>query len=414
MTAPLPHDEEPVVPPRSAEVIVVGGGPAGSTTATLLAKAGHDVVLLDKAQFPRHKACSEYINPAGVQILQELDVWERICRAKPHLMKRMIVHAPGGDRFAADFDRVQPGRMALGLSRYQLDAILLDHAASSGVRVIERAHVREVVREENRVVGVVATIHRNNHTLRANIVIGADGRHSVVARSLGLSRSVPAMKRTGLVAHFRDVQEIGDHGEMHIGRGCYAGIAPLEDGLFNVAFVTASDALTSRTDTVEAFFRAGLASLDGVADRLTGASQVGGVRGVGPMAHRLRRTAGDGYLLVGDAAGFLDPFTGDGIYEGLRGAQIAAPIVHEALVNDTVTGSSLAAYRTARLAEFGAKRAVSITVQGFIRTPWLMNYATGRMEQRRSVGEVLTGVLGNFRPATDALSPIFFAKMLRP
>ncbi len=124
--------------PRSFdyEAIVVGGGPGGSATATLLAEAGHRVLLLDKARFPRHKACSEYVNPEGARLLAELGVADEARRLGAHRMEGMFVHAPGGRRFLADFAGVEAGRAALGLSRHKLDLLLRQRAEAAGPRVI--------------------------------------------------------------------------------------------------------------------------------------------------------------------------------------------------------------------------------------------------------------------------------------
>lgn len=399
-----------------AEVIVVGGGPGGSAIAALLAAAGHEVVLVDKARFPRHKACSEYINPEAVRMLDVLGVGEIVRSAQPHQMKRMVIHAPGGKRFAADFNRVESERVAFGLSRFRLDALLLEFAKARGVNVVEGCHVRDLLREGERVVGVAATCDGRHEQVRARIVVGADGRHSVVARSLNVSRDVPWFRRTGLMAHYRDVDLGGssDGGEMHVGRGSYAGIAPLEDGLFNIAFVSSSKAVIERNGSIDDFFTSGLTEIPGVPERLAGAQRIGPIRGVGSMAHRVRQTAGDGYLLIGDAAGFLDPFTGEGIYEALKAAHLAAPIVHEALRGNDLSSKALEPYRRARRRAFATKRQVSWIVQGFLSNPVLMDYVTERLGQREAVAATLTGVLGDFRPASAALSPLFLARLLRP
>jgi len=407
---------ESTVSPRSldAEVIVVGAGPAGSTVAALLARAGHDVLLLDKATFPRHKACSEYINPAGAHLLRILGLEADVLALGAHEMEAMLVHAPGGQRFLADFASSGPGRRALGLSRQKLDHLLLRHAEAAGATVSQGVHTRDVIVDGTRVTGVEATIDGSRQTLRAKLVIGADGRHSVVTRRLGLDAPVRWPHRTGLVAHYRGVSGLDRHGEMHVARHGYAGLAPLEDGLTNVAFVTDTHTVAGRTGSLERFFEDALAAIPEVATKLGGAARVGGIRGVGPMAHRARRTAGDGFLLVGDAASFLDPFTGEGIYEGLRGALLAAPIASSALRAGDLSAEALAPYRAARRRAFTAKRQVCWIVQGFIHQPLLMNYVTDRLDRRSALGSTLAGVLGNYRPAGAALSPVFLARLLRP
>lgn len=399
---------------RDAEAIVVGGGPAGSAIAAALAASGRRVILLDKASFPRHKACSEYINAGGAQLLEEMGVLDEVIRAGAHRMDAMIVHAPDGRQFIANFAKAEPGRAALGLSRHRLDHLLLERAKAAGVAVSERAHVRGLVQENGRVAGVEATIDGVREVIRASLVIGADGRNSAVTRALELDAPLRWPCKTGLVAHYRGVTGLDRFGEMHVGHRAYAGLAPLEDGLTNVAVVADARAVEARTGSIEDFFQESIQRLPVVASKLEGAEREGGIRGVSSMAHRVRRTSGDGYLLVGDAASFLDPFTGEGMYEALRGAQLAAPIVVEALKRGDCAAESLDAYRIARRRTFTAKREVCWVVQAFINAPPLMNYVTHRLSRREELGLTLSGVLGNFRPATHALSPVFLARLLRP
>ncbi|MDQ4100353.1 MAG: FAD-dependent monooxygenase [Chloroflexota bacterium] len=399
---------------RDAEVVVVGAGPAGSTVAAALAGLGHRVVLLDKATFPRHKACSEYINAAAAQLLGEMGVLDEVLSAGAHRMEAMLVHAPNGGQFKANFAKAEPGRAALGLSRYRLDHLLLERAKAAGVSVVERAHVREIVQEEGHVVGVRAQIAGNREAIRASLVIGADGHSSAVVRGLGLGVPLRWPRKTGLVAHYRNVVGLDRFGEMHVGQRAYAGLAPLEAGLTNVAVVADARAVSERAGSIEAFFTESLHSMPAVARKLAGAERVGSIRGVGAMAHRARRTVGNGYLLVGDAASFLDPFTGEGIYEALRAAHLAAPVASAGLVGGDVSAEALAPYRIARRRAFTAKREVCWIVQGFINAPPLMNYVTERLARREELGLTLSGVLGNFRPATEALSPVFLARLLRP
>src|SRR5215217_1901554 len=148
----------PDVPEPDADVIVIGGGPAGSVSARLLAERGHRVLLLDKARFPRHKACSEYVNPAGARLLAELGLSGDLENLGAHRMEAMLIHAPGGHRFLADFGVVQPAGTAIGLSRFRLDSLLLDHAREVGVEVREGAHVRDILVVNGSVQGVESTI----------------------------------------------------------------------------------------------------------------------------------------------------------------------------------------------------------------------------------------------------------------
>ena len=397
-----------------AEAIVVGGGPAGSAVATLLAEAGHRVILLDKAGFPRHKACSDYVTPGGLDLLRSLGVDEAVFAAGAHRMEAMLVHAPGGGAFLANFAGAESGRFALGLSRRRLDHLLLERAKMAGVAVREHAHVRTVLRQGDRVIGVAAVIDGVREQLRAPLVIGADGRHSAVTRGLELDLPTRWPRRTGLVAHYRGVSGLHRWGEMHVTPHGYVGLALLEDGLTNVAVVTGAEAVSSRVEPLDAFFAAFLDGIPRVQEKVAGAERVGGIRGIGPLARRVRRVTGDGFLLVGDAAGFLDPFTGDGVYDALLGAHLAAPVAAAALKDGSVSRDGLDPYRLARRRAFLAKRQVRWIVQGFLHAPVLMDYVTTRLDRRDELGLTLAGVLGHLRPARAALSPVFLARLLRP
>ena len=402
------------MPERDVEVIVVGGGPAGSVTATALAEAGHRVLLLDKASFPRHKACSEYLVADGARVLRDLGMEREMLAAGAHRLEAMRVYSPGGRSFLADFAQAKPGVTAMGLTRYRMDALLLDRARAAGVDVREQAHVRDLIQVDGRVQGVEATIVGIWESIRAAVVVGADGHHSVVSRSLGLDHSMRWPQRTGLVAHYRGIQGLDRNGEMHVTTHGYVGLAPLEDGLMNVAVVSDSTAVVQREDTIERYFRETLDAIPVVAGRFQRAERVGPIRGVGPLARRVRKVSGDGYLLVGDAAGFLDPFTGDGMFDAMRGGQLAGPVLSAALRAGTVDAASLRPYVRARRREFWAKRQVRWIVQGFVHAPPLMNYVTDRLDEREDLGETLSGVLGNVLPARLALSPLFLARLLRP
>jgi 2-polyprenyl-6-methoxyphenol hydroxylase-like FAD-dependent oxidoreductase len=396
------------------EAIVVGGGPAGSTLSAQLADAGHKVLLLDKARFPRFKACSDYVNPAGAELLDTMGVLVDLEHLGAEHMEGMVVHAPNGSRFIADYARAEPGRAAIGISRTRLDALLLQRAKDHGVNVVEGAQVQDLIRSREVVSGVTARIGESLESIRAPLVIGADGRNSVVRRSLGLEVVLRWPRKTGLVAHFRDVSGLERMGEMHVGSRVYGGLAMIEDGVTNLTIVAGTEHLQRRPGSVESFFAEAIEALPELAWKLRTALRIDSIRGVGSMACRSRHVCGDGFMLVGDAASFLDPFAGEGVYEALMGAHIAAPIASSALRSGEISAKSLAPYRDARRQAFTAKRAVSWIVQGFVNNSRAMNYVTPRLAEREDLGLTLSGVLGNFQPARRALSPIFLARLLRP
>ncbi len=392
-----------------AEVIVVGGGPAGSTTASLLASRGHDVLVLDRARFPREKPCAEYMSPGVEDVLRRVGVWDDVA-AEPHARPRGMRIMTGRSSFLLSYPDGSRCRAALGIDRPTFDRVLLDHARSCGASVREDSHVLRVLTEDGRVVGVRARTPDGEREYRSRFVVGADGLRSVVSRSLGLDTRSRAPRRLGLVARYRGARDIAAGGEMHVGRGFYCGLAPVGGDLINVGLVVPL-AAKPRGDSIARFFERWLERLPHGLESLHAACRVTPIHGMGSLARRVSRSAGPGYLLVGDAAGFLDPFTGEGVYRALRGAELAADAVEEALDDARRMPRG---YEQARNHEFGAKERVCTLVQLFLRNDRLFDSVVEHLARRPAVAAQLGGILGDYRPANAALRPAFLWSLLRP
>ncbi|HJQ11539.1 MAG TPA: FAD-dependent oxidoreductase [Gemmatimonadaceae bacterium] len=397
-----------------AEVIVVGGGPAGAATAWALARDGIDVLVLDRARFPRDKVCAEYLSPEASRILHDMGVLEEIERTNPAHLAGMRVRAPNGltanGEFASDHGYRGFRDRGLAIRRTILDEIVLRGARSAGARVEEEVHVTDVYRNGSpRVEGVVARDSAGRQRkLRARYVIGADGLRSVIGRRLGLvktSRIWP--RRIALVAHYQNVQGVGDMGEMHVDYDGYFGVVDV-GSLMNVAVVVPLSRFNKIQDKTE-FFEQWIATRPHLAERFRNAERITPVRATGPFATSSRRAWTPGAALVGDAADFFDPFTGEGIYAALRGGELLAPYIAEALYYQAGTDESriLAGYDRARKREFGGKWKLERIVGMAIAYPWFVNNAAKVLSRRKDLADLLVGVAGDFIPPRLVLNPRF-------
>jgi len=398
-----------------AEVIVVGGGPAGSATAWALARAGVDVLLLDRARFPRDKVCAEYLSPQASRILHDMGALEAAEAAGAAQLAGMLVRSPSGSEIYGEFAAAHGFRgfrdRGLALRRRDLDALLLDRARSVGVRVAEGERVLDVLRDgANRVTGVRV----GKRERRAKLTVGADGLRSTIGRRLGLTRYASWPRRIALVTHYRGIVGIGRWGEMHVERDGYVGLADVGNGETNVALVVSARAARLIRGDPAGFLTAWIARRPHLAPRFADAERVSEVCATGPFAQHARRAWAPGAALVGDAADFFDPFTGEGIYAALRGGELLLPYAVEAARATTTRQAdiALAAYERCRRHEFIGKWIVERIVGAATAYPAVMNRAARTLARRRDMADLFVGVTGDFVPPREVLRASYLLRLL--
>jgi flavin-dependent dehydrogenase len=412
--------------PRSTQVLVVGGGPAGSATAWYCAQAGLDVVLIDRARFPRAKPCAEYVSPEGARILSAMGALETL-DAQAAALTGMVVHAPSGEQIHGEFVARHAFRgfrdRGLGIRREVLDTLLLGRARAAGVQVIEGLKVEDVLRDASgRASGVRVRCDAEHdrsggadraaavRTIDAALIVGADGLRSVVARRLGLAHSARWPKRFAIVAHYRGVAGMSSLGEMFVTPDGYVGLAHVGDDVTNVALVVPARSAANIDGDPEAFLTAWLAKHHDLGARFKTATRVSPVRVTGPFASRATRAFAPGVALVGDAADFFDPFTGEGIYAALRGGELLAPFVVDAVAarargDASAERQSLRAYGRARHTTFAGKWRVEKLIGAAVAVPALMNGAARVLGRDRDLSDLLIGVTGDFVPPGVIVTP---------
>ncbi len=402
---------------RGIDVLVVGGGPAGSATAAHAARRGLSVVLADRARFPRHKACAEYLSPEAARDLDALGVRAAIEAAGARrLFGFRLVSDDGASvcgRFqgAHDFTPYRP--FGYALPRAVLDSILLSAARDSGVRVLEgTALERLLFGADGAVIGAELLGEGGRTLVRSRAVVGADGLNSRVARQLGLARR-GRPERLALVAHLVGMRGLTDMGEMFAARGWYVGFAPVAEGIVNAAMVVPMAEAAGgrrqwdsggRRQTAD-YFLAKLRSVPELAGRLKDARIAREVMIAGPFARRARAVVAPGALLVGDAADFYDPFTGEGIFAALRGGALAADALESALAAGAATPRALAPYAAARRREFLGKWILERVVGLAATRPLLMRRFTHRLATRTHVADLWVGAAGDTVPVRALFTP---------
>jgi len=392
------------------EVLIVGAGPAGSTAAIRLARAGREVLLVDRCRFPRQKPCGEYYNPEACRLLADLGLLEKAEAAGAHRVEALALAASAGCGLVVPFAGIAPaGCPALSLGREVLDSLLVDEARRAGVTVWEEALVREPLGDERCVEGALIERQGVQHQVRARITLAADGLRSRFARRLGLAGPEPARRTLGLAARYRAAEGVPPRVLMSAATDGCCGLA-LRGGEANLGMVVSAGRAREVGGNPAAFFDAALSDFPDLRSAVMGEPL--GVRAVGRLTWMTRRQSTGGCLLLGDAAGFYDPFTGQGVTFALLTAELAAEVTHAALCEEDVSADRLAEYSNRRHLMLAPRVLVQRAIQSVIAHPRLLARVVERLGRRPDVARTLIGVIADVTPATRAFTPAFLARLV--
>lgn len=330
------------------DVIVIGGGLAGCSAATQLAERGHDVLLLEKDTYPRHKLCGEFLSPEAQASLDRLGVLEEVRNAGARSIEQARLTGPSGSVVEQSLPDT-----ALGLSRYRLDALLFRRACQVGVEGRTDAKATDVKGSLEQGFSVQA----GGQSFDGRLVLGAYGRRGVLDRTLKrpfLQQNTPYV---AFKAHYAGVP-MSDPGtiEVHVAPGGYCGVGPVEEERLNVCWIGRIDALKAAggtpRDMLQALRRENprlddrLAPLSRVSDQFEAVSQV-------PLMAKEQFV--NDVCMIGDAAGMIAPLCGDGMAMALDAADLVVPLADDVLSGNRSPGAFRDAYRTRWNAQFGTR-----------------------------------------------------------
>ncbi|HZL35940.1 MAG TPA: NAD(P)/FAD-dependent oxidoreductase [Tepidisphaeraceae bacterium] len=398
----------------SYDVVVIGGGPAGSSAATLIAKAGHSVLLLERSHFPRFHI-GESLMPESYWTFQRLGMLPRL-KASPFVKKFSVQFVNGSGRESQPFyfDEMNPHECSQTwqVVRSEFDRMLLDNAREHGARVWEEANVTQVLLEPSatdtlpRATGVVVSrAGQPAQQIAAKVVVDASGTGAMLSKKFGIRQPDPKLRKASLFAHYRG-------GRRDPGKNSGATLVlatqnqdgwfwyiPLQDDTVSVGVVGDIDRLITGRAAPEQTLEEEILCCPGLEGRLNNATRVSPVHVLSDFSWHATRCAGDGWVLIGDAFGFLDPIYSSGVFLALKSGEMAADAIIEGFKIGDLSGAQLGKWGSPLSQGMHAMRKLvyAYYTKGFSFGQFMRMYP----QYKRNLVELLIGDV--FRPEVNAI-----------
>ncbi len=407
------------------KVIIVGAGPAGAGVSFYLTKFGIPHVVIDKEIFPRDKVCGDACSGKTALVIN---------RANPEWMKEILANgtdylpswgitfvAPNGKALDIPFS---PNRTAeskapgFTVPRLHLDNFLFSKMASPHCTIYQQAKIDNILHSENSVT-VTMTCNGDAHTITAPVIIGADGDKSVVRKQFLSDNTSPKTYAVGLRAYYEGVTNMHHDNfiELHFLPEMLPGylwIFPLPHGQANVGVGILSEVIRDKKINLREQMLAAIKNNPQIAPRFANAKLVDKIQGWGlPLAMDRQPMSGNNFMLCGDAAALVDPFSGEGIGNALYSGMLAAMAIKDALPNNDFSAAFLKTnYDDVLYKRLGDELKISATLQRLCKYPWLFNFVVNKASKSESLRNSISCMFADIDLRDQLRKPSFYLKIL--
>lgn len=401
------------------DLIVVGAGPAGSAAILFAKKYNLKTLLLDKDVFPRDKICGDAISGKAMSILFELGLLDEAKKLPMAKINSIIFGSPKNHQVNIELrDNVEKGIPAgIAVTREIFDNFLFQKAKAASDECLEGFKVTHIIKENGYVCGLKGKLKNGTDELvfKADVTLGADGYNSILARKTGIYDLDPKHWVVGLRQYYRNVTGTTNQLEIYYTKEAQPGyfwIFPLDNGFANVGIGMLQKTIKDRKINLKTTLQR---IIDGVSfkERFKNAEATEQPKGWNlPVASKHRKNHGNGFMLLGDAAGLIDPFTGEGIGNAFYSAKYAVQTTAAAIEQNDFSEKALSRYDELLWARLGNEFAVSTKLQKLGRIQTLLNFIIKKAENSIEVQEVISGMLRNEIPKKQLANPLFYLKLL--
>lgn len=406
------------IPNNEYDIIIVGAGPAGATAAIYAKKHGLKSLLLDKKKFPRDKICGDALSGKSVGILRDLEFLDEVQKLPGAFIQSVTFSSPEHVAFNIDLKQTSLKNTPKGfvIKRQIFDEFMFNKAKAAADNCIENFSVTDLITENCAVTGIKGkNENKEEIEFKSKIVFGADGYNSIVARKTGLYEHDPKHWVVALRCYYKDVKGLTDQIELHYIDEVIPGyfwIFPLEENYANIGIGMLHQYIKQNNVDLKTALKNAINS-PYFKDRFEGATPVEQPVGWNlPVGSKKRKNYGNGFLLLGDAAGLIDPFTGEGIGNAMYSARIAVETTKKAIDTNDFSENFLANYSEILWSTIGNELKVSHKLQKMGRHRFLLNFVIHKAARNKKVSDIIAGMLANEIPRKQLANPLFYLKLL--
>ena len=400
------------------DVIIVGAGPAGSTAALYAHRLGLNCILLDKAVFPRDKICGDALSGKSVRLMRELNLLEGVEELEGSEINRITFGSPSHSQFDVHLkgnknnDFITKGYV---VPRKIFDNFLFKKADEL-TETRQGFTVNDIIYQNDNISGVKGTnIEGKEEILNAPIIMGCDGANSIIARKLGLYEMDMENTAVAIRCYYEGVEGLSNQIELHYVsevKPGYFWLFPAGNGKANIGIGLSKNDAKKEDRTLRQI-------MDEIVQSDYFRSRFGNARPlekpVGwnlPLGRIQRKNHGNGFMLLGDAAGLVDPFTGEGIGNAMVAAKHAMQVASKAKNHKDYSERSFSEYDQLLWDDIGGELRTSTKLQSLARSSFLLNFVINRAARNEEVQSIISGMLSHEIPKDELSSPMFYLKIL--
>lgn len=398
------------------DVIVIGGGPSGSSCAAFLAKAGKKVLLLDRAKFPRDKTCGDGISGSSVGVLKELGLLDKVKDIEHADMYGVTFSSPDGTVVPIAAKRSDGSPPGFVCRREVFDDFLFQNAKSLCAKTIEGFFAEDFIREGEAIAGVKGTYEGKPMEFQAKVVVCADGAAGMTARKLGVNNTYDEHQFAGIRAYYDNVEGMADRIEIHFIKEALPGyfwIFPLPGKRANVGLALLVSDVKKKKANLSNILNDTITKNPVFKGRFANSKRISDLKSwLLPVNTRKPKAAGNGYVLVGDTASLIDPFMGEGIGNALTSGKLAAKTILDAFKENDFSDKSLSRYDAELNVAISRQVKLNYRLQRMATSAFLTNFLIGRAKKSKYVQSAITDSLLDTEDYTRLTDPLFPIKAL--